>query len=44
MSIPTVTATRIYKGQKEGKPGEEGHLSFDEFPYVALSKVYLTVN
>ena len=39
MSIPTVTAARIYKGQKEGRPGEEEQLSFDKFPYTALSRV-----
>jgi alkaline phosphatase len=39
MSISTVTAARIYKGQKAGKTGEEEQLHFDRFPYAALSKV-----
>lgn len=43
MSLPTVTAARIYSGQKQGFRGEESQLSFDQFPYVALSKVCLSV-
>ncbi len=39
MGISTVTAGRIYSGQKLGKSGEEHLLAFDTFPYVALSKV-----
>ena len=39
MSIPTVTAARIYKGQKAGQSGEEAELTFDKFPYSALSRV-----
>ena len=39
MSIPTITAARIYKGQKDGQSGEETELTFDKFPYVALSRV-----
>lgn len=39
MSIATVTAARIYKGQKAGKTGEEEQLTFDKFPYSALSRV-----
>ncbi|NXC70636.1 PPBI phosphatase, partial [Anhinga anhinga] len=38
--IPTITATRILKGQKQGKPGPETPLALDAFPYVALSKTY----
>lgn len=34
MSIPTLTATRIYLG------GEEKPLSFDEFPFVGMAKTY----
>ncbi|CAH1108438.1 unnamed protein product [Psylliodes chrysocephalus] len=34
MSIPTITATRVYLG------GEEKQLSFEHFPYTALSKTY----
>ncbi|XP_010345498.2 intestinal-type alkaline phosphatase [Saimiri boliviensis] len=40
MGVPTVTATRILKGQKEGKLGPETPLAMDRFPYVALSKTY----
>lgn len=40
MSIPTLAATRAYLGQKNGKPGEETRLSFEEFPYTGLSKTY----
>ncbi|XP_032133809.1 intestinal-type alkaline phosphatase isoform X1 [Sapajus apella] len=40
MGVPTVTATRILKGQKNGKLGPETPLAMDHFPYVALSKTY----
>ncbi|XP_054721005.1 alkaline phosphatase-like [Uloborus diversus] len=40
MGISTVTATRIYKGQKKGGKGEDEQLAFDKFPYVSLSKTY----
>lgn len=33
MSIPTITAGRVYLG------GEEKQFSFEKFPYVGLSKV-----
>lgn len=41
MSTSTVTAARIYFGQKmgDGQPGEESSLSFEEFPHIGLSKV-----
>lgn len=39
LSIATMTASRIYKGQKEGGTGEEASLTFEKFPYAALSKV-----
>lgn len=39
MGISTVTAARIYKGQKAGKSGEEATLTFEEFPHTGLSKV-----
>lgn len=39
MSIPTITAARIYFGQKTGYSGEESVLSFEEFPHLGLSKV-----
>ncbi|NXH22970.1 PPBI phosphatase, partial [Bucco capensis] len=38
--IPTITATRILKGQELGKLGPETPLALDAFPYVALSKTY----
>lgn len=34
MSMPTMAATRVYIG------GEKRSLSFEEFPYVAMSKTY----
>lgn len=39
MSIPTITAARIYLGQLRGRRGEESKLSFEKFPYMGLSKV-----
>lgn len=39
MSVPTVTASRIYEGQQKGIIGERNQLSFEKFPYVGLSKV-----
>jgi len=40
MSLPTITAARIFKGQLEGSPyGEEAELNFEKFPHVGLSKV-----
>jgi alkaline phosphatase len=39
MGVTTVTAMRINKGQKAGKPGEETVLNFEKFPSIALSKV-----
>ncbi|XP_038068809.1 alkaline phosphatase, tissue-nonspecific isozyme-like isoform X2 [Patiria miniata] len=40
MSLPTVTGARILKGQKIEMPGEEKFLSFEQFPYVGMSKTY----
>lgn len=40
--IATNTAARILKGQQNGKKGEEGYLSYEEFPYTGLSKTYNT--
>ncbi|XP_055626172.1 membrane-bound alkaline phosphatase-like [Toxorhynchites rutilus septentrionalis] len=40
MSIPTLTASRIYLGQMQGHSGEETQLSFEEFPDVGLVKTY----
>jgi alkaline phosphatase len=42
MSIPTVTASRIYAGQARGQTGEEYNLSFDSFPFAGLSRTYNT--
>jgi len=42
MGVSTLTAGRIYAGQLEGRSGEEGYLSFEEFPYSALVKTYNT--
>lgn len=39
MSLATITAARIYKGQKNKNSGEEQFLSFEKFPYVSLAKV-----
>ncbi|CAN5520982.1 alkaline phosphatase [soil metagenome] len=40
MGIPTLTAARIFEAQQRGESGEENRLSFEEFPYTALSKTY----
>ena len=40
MGVSTVTAARILEGQQHGMLGEENQLSFEKFPYVALSKTY----
>ena len=40
MGISTITAARILEGQLKNKPGEENRLSFDRFPFTALSKTY----
>ena len=42
MGISTVTAARILQGQQQGQSGEENQLSFEHFPYLALSKTYNT--
>lgn len=39
MGVPTITATRILKGQMQNHLGPETPLAMDAFPYVALSKV-----
>jgi alkaline phosphatase len=43
MGITTITAARIFDGQRKGHSGEEHQLAFETFPNVALSKTY-TVN
>ncbi|KRT84627.1 hypothetical protein AMK59_891 [Oryctes borbonicus] len=40
MSIPTLKASRVYLGQLRNQSGEETVLSFEEFPYIGLSKTY----
>lgn len=40
MGMSTITAARIYKNQRAGGYGEEKELSFEEFPYIGLSKTY----
>lgn len=40
MGVTTLTASRIFEGQQRGESGEENRLSFEEFPYSALSKTY----
>lgn len=42
MGISTVTAARILAGQREGNPGEEHRLSFENFPVTGLIKTYNT--
>ena len=42
MGISTVTAARIYEGQKRGQTGEENLLSFEKFPQTSLVKTYNT--
>ena len=42
MGVSTLTAARIFEGQQRGESGEENRLSFEEFPYSALSKTYST--
>lgn len=40
MSIGTIAAARILEGQRNGASGEEQRLSFEDFPYTALSRTY----
>lgn len=42
MSITTLTAARIFSGQKLGEQGEEYFLHFERFPHSALIKTYNT--
>ncbi|KAG8319011.1 hypothetical protein J6590_100481 [Homalodisca vitripennis] len=39
MGLPTVTAARLFRGQRQGKLGEDTELAWDQFPAVALTKV-----
>jgi alkaline phosphatase len=40
MGVSTLTASRIFEGQRRGESGEDNRLSFEEFPFSALSKTY----
>ncbi|XP_017865445.1 PREDICTED: alkaline phosphatase [Drosophila arizonae] len=40
MSLTTIAAARILKGQLKGNTGEEDALSFEKFPYTGLSRTY----
>lgn len=40
MGVSTLTASRIFVGQKQGMLGEEFSLSFESFPHTALIKTY----
>jgi alkaline phosphatase len=42
MSIPTIAAAHILAGQRKGVDGESYRLSFETFPYSALSRTYET--
>lgn len=42
MGVSTQTAARIFEGQMRGESGEENRLSFEQFPFSALSKTYST--
>jgi alkaline phosphatase len=40
MGIATVTAARIYAGQRAGRDGESNNLTMDTFPHTAFSRTY----
>ncbi|MGC4028511.1 MAG: alkaline phosphatase [Steroidobacteraceae bacterium] len=40
MGISTITAARIYAGQRQGLDGESYQLAMEKLPYSALSKTY----
>ncbi|KAK6623415.1 hypothetical protein RUM43_009267 [Polyplax serrata] len=40
MSLTTITAARILRGQRLGRLGEEHELAWDKFPAVALVKTF----
>ena len=42
MGVSTVTAARIFEGQRRGLAGEDNELFFESAPYTALSKTYNT--
>lgn len=39
LSVPTLAAARILKGQRKNRTGEETEMFFETFPTVGLSKV-----
>lgn len=39
MGVTTLTAARIFKGQRQGKFGEDLELAWERFPALALTKV-----
>lgn len=42
MSIPTIAAAHVFAGQRLGVDGESYRLSFERFPFTALSRTYET--
>lgn len=42
LSVTTLTAARILKGQHAGQTGEEYQLAMDQFPFSGFSKTYCT--
>src|SRR6185312_10870158 len=42
MSIPTIAAAHVMAGQRKGVDGESYRLSFERFPFSALSRTYET--
>jgi len=42
MSLPTIAAAHILAGQRQGVDGESYRLSFEQFPFNALSRTYET--
>jgi alkaline phosphatase len=42
MGTAITAASRIYKGQSEGRPGEETFLNFERFPNAGLMRVSQT--
>ncbi|MFK2906027.1 alkaline phosphatase [Dyella ginsengisoli] len=42
MSLPTIAAAHILAGQRAGVDGESYRLSFEQFPFSALSRTYET--
>ena len=42
MGVTTVSAARIFEGQRLGKPGEEHLLGWERFPATAISRTYNT--